>query len=208
MGDRTWFNITFAKRDLEKFNEVLKSKMWDGTWWDDLDEDGNRLSAQVDEANYGWYSEVEQLVDAGLNFTAEHGDGGDYGPACYVSYEDKYEDVQVGHNLGFVVSVNSDGTVDQKALDAVKRYRELCEKVDEYIKSSPPPAEKKYQWADPYEWLVKKLPDWEFGGTLGAVALSLAGRLDHEAIKDLFMADMEKDGYFIPVEEGGTDEKD
>jgi hypothetical protein len=58
----------------------------------------------------------------------------------------------------------------------------------------------KYKWENPYDWLESKLLEWDLAQTR-AELLSLARRLDFDTLQDLYQSDMDKDGYFEPIEE-------
>jgi hypothetical protein len=138
MGDRTWVNVLFAKRDLEKFNKVLADEIYDGKWWDEIedwDDDGKGILARIYEGNYGWYSQSENLGKAGLNFILEHGDGGSYGPGSDVAFNgEAVESVVFSHDSLPVVEVGPDLQIPEAQMETIKKYYELCEKVKAYIR--------------------------------------------------------------------------
>jgi len=135
MGDRTWLRIEFSKHDLDKFNEVLKDQIWDDTWWDELmeaDESAMEI-AEVHEANYGWYNEMELLKNAKLTFRMFHGAGGNYGSGTAVCYMGKMVEMDTSHEDQPVVTVTKDGP-DSYDLEQAQEYFELSEKIDLYFK--------------------------------------------------------------------------
>lgn len=56
----------------------------------------------------------------------------------------------------------------------------------------------KHKWASAGEWLLDVASGWDADELYSAVQ-SMAGRLDGDAIQDLFQAEMNDDGYFKRV---------
>jgi len=133
MGDRCWLRIEFSKHDIEKFNEVLKDQIYDGTWWDEFEPVGEHISAQVDEANYGWWTEMESLKNAQLTFRMSHGAGGGYGSGTAVCYMGKLIDMDTNHEDQPVVVVDKNGP-ELYGIEQAQKYFELSEHIDAYFK--------------------------------------------------------------------------
>lgn len=57
----------------------------------------------------------------------------------------------------------------------------------------------RYRWQYPVDWLSEAALKWDERRLYQAV-LSLAGRLDSDAIQDLFQEDMDADGYFTDLD--------
>lgn len=90
MGDACWLNIRFARKDLDKFNEVLSNFIWQGTFWDEERGDEYEVIAEVKAANYGWHEYIYLLSKKKLSFIANHGPGesyGSYGPFTFACYK-------------------------------------------------------------------------------------------------------------------------
>jgi len=64
MSDTCYLQISFPRKDLPKFNEVLKDELYDGVFWDDDVGNEYQVDAIIYEANYGWYKEIEALAKA------------------------------------------------------------------------------------------------------------------------------------------------
>jgi len=75
MGDTTSLHMNFTKRDLDKFNEVLKSELHNGVFWDDVYIEDKIINATIYEANYAWNTQLSDLAEAGLTFEGSHGAG-------------------------------------------------------------------------------------------------------------------------------------
>ena len=137
MGDRCWLRIEFSKHDVDKFNEVLKDQIWDGgTWWDECDDlggDGKPTSVQVDEANYGWFTEMELLKNAKLTLKMFHGAGGNYGSGTAVCYMGKMVEMDTNHEDQVTVMVTKSG-IDSHEVSQADKYFKLSEKIDLYFK--------------------------------------------------------------------------
>jgi len=136
MGDRCWLRIEFSKHDLDKFNEVLKDQIWDGAWWDVIDDeggDGKPMSVQVDEANDGWYTEMELLKNARLTFRMFHRAGGNYGSGTAACYMGEMIEMDTNHEDQPVVVVDKNGA-EFYGLEQAREYFALSEKIDAYFK--------------------------------------------------------------------------
>ena len=127
MGDRCWLNISFARKDLEKFTEVLKNEVYDGAFWDEENGTEEEVFAIIYEANYGWYDQLQSLAKERLTFAAEHGAGSDYGPCAYACYLGEMIDVSTDMDSTPTVSVSKNG-INGAELSNVKKYYEILDK--------------------------------------------------------------------------------
>ena len=76
-----------------------------------------------EEANYGHSSSLRELAERGCVLIARHDAGGDYDAARLVSDGKAFSEVDaMVHEPRPCVSVNANGLVDKKQLQAVKRY--------------------------------------------------------------------------------------
>ena len=60
----------------------------------------------------------------------------------------------------------------------------------------------KYRWSTPFDWLIDKANESANRNDVGDLVSMidhLAGRLDQDAIQDLFQTEMKADGYFEPL---------
>lgn len=67
----------------------------------------------------------------------------------------------------------------------------------------------RYKWAHPAEWLEEKMQEAAQEGKvheLYSYAQSMMGRLDQDALQDLFQAEMAEDGYFEDLDKKENDE--
>ena len=128
MSDTCWLRINFARKDLDKFNEVLKDEIYNGEFWDEEDGDDEEIMATIYEANHGWCREIESLAKAGLTFTVEHSAGAEYGPCAYACYHGECIDVSTD-NDGTPTVIAPKGCVDEKGLSQVKKYYEILDKI-------------------------------------------------------------------------------
>ena len=124
MSDTCQFYICFARKDLDKFNEVLEDEMWRGVWWNDNlnDDDDDEIDAVVYEAEKGWNNQIRELAKAKLTFYGSHSAGGDYGPMVFVCIKGDF--VECSSDIdGFpVVSVGYDGFVEHQMEQAMKYW--------------------------------------------------------------------------------------
>jgi len=124
MSDTCWFNISFPRADLPKFNKVLEDQMWRGQFRDEDNGDDGEVNAIIYEANYGWYEEIQRLAKAGLTFTVSHGAGGEYGPCVYACYQGDLVACSADWVGNPIVPVGKDG-VDEKALEACMKFHQI-----------------------------------------------------------------------------------
>jgi len=133
MGDSTWLNISLAEKDLEKFDKVLINEMWEGTWWDEAEIDDGVIFAQIYEANYGWFTQLENLAEANLTFHGSSGSGGSYGAGIFACHEGNLMEVLADHDSQPVVIVEADGNVSKSQLENVRDYLDISKKAEAEI---------------------------------------------------------------------------
>lgn len=61
----------------------------------------------------------------------------------------------------------------------------------------------RYRWHSPGEWLGTKLSEWT-PEEVKKAAEAMAGKLDSDAIQDLYESEMAADGYFQPLKRPGS----
>jgi len=121
--------MTFRKEDLPKFKAVLQRKMYDGKFWDEEDSDEKEMTVTIYEANYGWYTEMNDMADEGLTFTASHESGGAYGPCNYACYKGDLEDCSADFDGNPVINVTKEGA-DPVSLAQSRKYFAILEKSE------------------------------------------------------------------------------
>jgi len=130
MSDTCYLQISFPRKDLPKFNEVLKDELYDGVFWDDDVGNEYQVDAIIYEANYGWYKEIEALAKAGLTFSVSHGAGAEYGPCVYACYKGEMVVCSADWNGHPVVSIPPSGEIPENQYQDCKRYWELISKIE------------------------------------------------------------------------------
>jgi len=133
MGDRCWLQVTVHRNHVDAFWEAVgdEPKYNNPT----MDEWGNS-TYEVEEANYGWYDQLDAAAAAGCIFEGQHGPGGEYGPAAFAcDGQGLCHNVDCDHESTPVVRCGEDG-VDQRDLVVVQNYwrvfncaRELLERT-------------------------------------------------------------------------------
>ena len=81
-------------------------------------------------------------------------------------------------------------------------FRRQMEEELQVAKGERPPRE--YKWGTPQEWLMAKVGG-EWGDNpveLVRVIRELITKLNCDDLADIFPAEMEQDGYYLPTEEG------
>ena len=128
MSDTCWLRLTFPRKDLPKFNEVLKDELWDGVFWDEDNGDEGIIEAIVYEAHNGWYYQIHALAKAGLSFEVFHLAGASYGPCVYACYKGELVMCSSDWHGNPVAIVNKDG-VSEAELQNCLKYHQLLDKV-------------------------------------------------------------------------------
>lgn len=131
MGDRTWLNLKFFKKDLPEIQKALKGYCnTDGGFWDDESplEDGVMMDVYLYDVNYGGQKITEEMTDAKLTFHGSHGTGGEYGPYTFACYKGDFAECEANHESLPVAEVQSNGTANiGDALD----YWRVSKKISE-----------------------------------------------------------------------------
>lgn len=58
-----------------------------------------------------------------------------------------------------------------------------------------------YKWGTPLEWLKHKVYGYWNVPQIQATVMQLAEKVDIDGLTDIFQDEMERDGYFVPLEE-------
>jgi hypothetical protein len=121
MGDRCYMELNCLRKDAAAFEEL-------GFCLSGSDEDAQRpvVSMVCEEANYAHYGDMPKDIP----YRGKHGAGGCYGPKHYACDGANYDEVEVGHEGGCVVTVDNDGNATPASLAAVKAFCELDKKVN------------------------------------------------------------------------------
>jgi hypothetical protein len=132
MSDTCWLTIRFSRKDLDKFNEVLKEEIWNGRFWDeDHSEEGDdEVNAVIYEANYGWSDQLQNLAEAGLTFSGEHSAGGEYGPMAFACFEGEFLDVNTDHDGSPTVTAYKRGAINEAEMERVNKYYDILDKIE------------------------------------------------------------------------------
>lgn len=101
MGDRCYLRMYFRRQDLltivGAFNaEYSEHNTEEETFWlifDEWDITENIVDGVCYEANYGWYSEREQIALLGVPFFGYHHEGGEYSSAVFAAINGEIADV-------------------------------------------------------------------------------------------------------------------
>ena len=129
MSDTCYLQISFPRKDLPKFNEVLKDELYDGVFWDEDIGDDYQVEAIIYEANYGWYDQIRALASAGLTFSVFHGAGAEYGPCVYACYKGELVGCSADWDGNPVVPVTK-GVLHKVAYQDCLKYWELMDKIE------------------------------------------------------------------------------
>ena len=127
MSDSCWFEMVVDKEDVRKVNKIMFDTE-DNIYWNEVNENENKTVALVSyEANYGYYTELKRLVEAGITFCGEHSSGSEYGAERFVHYGGEYRSVVTTED-GPVVLVGRDG-ISEASLKNVQEYYAIYDLV-------------------------------------------------------------------------------
>ena len=129
MSDTCWLELIFARKDLDKFNELLKDEIWEGTFWDEDIGDESIVHAIIHEANRGWSIYIPPKFNSGLTFHGSHSAGGNYGPMAFACYKGDYADVGSDVEGTPMIRVHKGGIDVQEYKWALKYYA-ILERIE------------------------------------------------------------------------------
>lgn len=133
MGDRCYFQMTAAKGDVEKINEVIFNG--DSDCWEEVIDNEEGTVTLIDyEANYGHFNQLMKLAEAGIVFEGFHHSGGEYDGCEFACYDGKYAAVNAVEG-GPIVLVGRSG-VDKTGLKHVKEYYATYDFVEKYFREN------------------------------------------------------------------------
>ena len=134
MSDNSYLCIEFKKIDFQKTTEALESMMWEGSWWDEVEKEGElTITVKLYEANYDGSTITDALIAENIPFDACYGPGGSYGPGALVHFEGEEAEVSTDMEGSPMVIYERDG-ISEKDEEHVKKYYSLLEKVEKYFK--------------------------------------------------------------------------
>jgi len=125
MGDRCWISFTFRKEDQKKVEEEF--------FFEDIYENGNALTGQEFEVNYGGCEEQERLAQEGLTFYGHHGAGDNYGECAFACYKGKLVEINADYDGKPVASVLPDGTIPKVEKESAIEFWKIYKQAEEYI---------------------------------------------------------------------------
>ncbi len=133
MGDRCWLSIEVKEGDLTKFEaEFLKLK--NDSWQNhalfcEYNTVDGVTTCIEEEANYGYYSELESIAKTGVLFRGYHTSGGDYGEMSLASDGENIHYCYVSDGLELVPA---NGSGDKE----YQMYLAAEIKVEKYFKET------------------------------------------------------------------------
>jgi len=143
MGDRTWVNLKCRKSDLHEVKAIIDGPppAWlkggdDGTDpFDEIttEEDG-WIDGQIYEGNYGLFTELEKLHEAGIPFAGSSGAGGDYGPATFACDGKTYHHLGASWNGYPYVEISKHGDLMPKGvMQSIREYYLILDRAEQII---------------------------------------------------------------------------
>lgn len=78
MGDSCYLEIVMRESDCKRFEEKVNEIQpgWGGHIWNSTMVENNVFIGTMNEVNYGWESELQELAQAGFRFHGYTGAGG------------------------------------------------------------------------------------------------------------------------------------
>ena len=125
MGDRTWIRITVLADQARELQDIVGQEM------SVEDDDHGHPQLYDDQANYGWYTELE---DCGhLVFEGMHGSGGEYGSCVFASAGEGTVWAACSSEGMPVAEVREDGSLDESMARAASDYWRVYRRARDMI---------------------------------------------------------------------------
>jgi len=145
MSDRCSLTITLRKDDVPKLARAMhgteaevQTGRLSGVMMEEA-EDG-AVALHIEEANYGLYTERQDLAKLGVAYYGGHGAGGDYGPAAFAGADGQWADVAVSPDGTVMLPADRLGRASRHDRDEVQLYGRLLKRAKALIH---PRAERK-----------------------------------------------------------------
>jgi hypothetical protein len=134
MTDSCWFGIEVKNEDMDELKKKFSPlKDYEA---DDVNGDEDSTEFFFYEANYAFYSELEDLKTKGINFKGSHGAGSEYGSMKFVSYNNKYLEIDINSDGEIMLPVSGiTGEVNEAQLAKSRDYTENYKNIIKYFKS-------------------------------------------------------------------------
>jgi len=142
MGDRCYLGMSLAERDLPILREILHYKA------EDIVDKAENGIAEIEEqeADYGWYTELQELAKRGIPFYGNHGPGGEYDAHSFCGLKNHYYEVGVSDG-DIIIKANEDGSPNRESARNVKKYLQAVKQAVLEVEKrahagpkDPPPA--------------------------------------------------------------------
>ena len=147
MGDRCYVSMEISKCDWQKADELLAG-MKSYQWYDVIDESAPHcITVEIHEANFGYYEEMGELMDAGIPFLAFNSEGGDYSAGLTASAAGQRIEVECNRDGDPCIGVKEDGEVIQCQLEEARRYLRLKKQLGLYLYKG---EEQDFSWLEDY----------------------------------------------------------
>lgn len=125
MGDRCSLQITVRHVPREKLDDFISCFEDHFCMVGEFDgESGRGREYYLDEINYGGYEPLGELASMGVIFEGNHGAGGEYEAANFVS---DGSTVCYSSPNGPVVRIDRDGSIDENGKEEAMEYYAACE---------------------------------------------------------------------------------
>jgi len=137
MGDRTWLQFSCRKSDLKKVTEQFSGPHHteEHPFSEIIDDEKTWLTGQIDEINYGGYTDLEELAEAGIPFVASSGAGGDYGPAVIACDGKRMFHLGASWDGYPYVEINKNGDLmPEGVMQRIREYYIIVEDAERIIK--------------------------------------------------------------------------
>ncbi len=132
MSDTCWFGINVKNEDVEQFKKLfIPLEKYSA---DEIYDDDNCTEFFFYDANYAFYSEVEDLQTKGINFRGSHGAGSEYGPMRFAKYGDKFLEINSDQDGDISIAVNAKtGMIKPREAERAEAFAKLDQEVLKYF---------------------------------------------------------------------------
>ena len=117
MGDRCFLRITTTKGFAGQLAKHIYEEPGSG-----VEEDPGLISWEIEEANYGYWTELNEAAGSGIPFYGSHGAGCDYPDGMFASDGENYAERETSTDGELIVRYDSCPDVMAANVEAVEKF--------------------------------------------------------------------------------------
>ena len=138
MGDRCNLSVRVRTDQIKEFCKV--TGLCDPDFFVEVDKDGKTADAEIEEADYGGYSDLLEAARVGLVFIGNHGSGSTYGPGRFAGVAGSYVENDCDYRGNLLLVVCDDGTISGHDQAHLRTFIKLERRAKRALNAKKPPA--------------------------------------------------------------------